>query len=95
VRADGGQKDLVRLVSHGPEGDIVDVYTEMPWEPLCNEVAKLMLEPLPLAPLSAVPGNAAEPLEVALAQGSHPQIPVSSQTVILRPQRVTRDRIHA
>ncbi len=41
VRADGARKDLLRLVTHGPEGDIVDIYTEMPWEPLCAEVAKL------------------------------------------------------
>jgi hypothetical protein len=39
------RKDLLRLVAHGPEGDIVDIYTEMTWAPLCAEVAKLRLGP--------------------------------------------------
>jgi integrase len=45
ARADGARKDLLRLITHGPEGDIVDVYTEMPWAPLCEQVAVLRLGP--------------------------------------------------
>lgn len=44
-REDGARKDLLRLVTHGPEGDIIDIYSEMPWASLCEEVAKLKLGP--------------------------------------------------
>jgi integrase len=43
ARAHGAQKDLLRLVTHGAEGDIIDVYSEIPWGSLCAEVAKLRL----------------------------------------------------
>ncbi len=42
--ADGARKDVLRWVTHGPEGDIIDLYTTLPWEALCNEVAKLKIE---------------------------------------------------
>jgi len=42
--ADGARKDVLRWVTHGPEGDIVDLYTTLPWEALCDEVAKLKIE---------------------------------------------------
>jgi hypothetical protein len=48
---DGARKDILRWVSHGPEGDIVDLYTTLTWPALCAEVAKLELDPLPPAPL--------------------------------------------
>jgi integrase len=46
IRRDGGRKDLVQLITHGPAGDIVDVYTEMRamWQPLCRQVAKLKID---------------------------------------------------
>jgi len=44
AQADGARKDILRWISHGPEGDIVDVYTTLPWAALCEEVAKLRVE---------------------------------------------------
>ncbi len=41
--ADGARKDILRWVTHGPEGDIMSVYTTLPWEALCGEVAKLRI----------------------------------------------------
>jgi integrase len=41
--ADGARKDVLRWVTHGPEGDIVDLYTTIPWKTLCEEVAKLKI----------------------------------------------------
>jgi hypothetical protein len=41
--ADGARKDILRWVTHGPEGDIVDLYTTLPWQTLCEEVAKLRI----------------------------------------------------
>jgi hypothetical protein len=29
--------------THGPDGDIVDVYTSLPWATLCDEVSKLKI----------------------------------------------------
>lgn len=43
ARADGARKDLLEVITHGPRGNIVDVYTEFPWAFLCVEVAKLTL----------------------------------------------------
>jgi integrase len=70
ARGDGARKDLLRLVTHGGEGDVVDMYTEMPWASLCEEVAKLKLAAPAPAPLSALP-NAAELLESGCHQGCH------------------------
>ena len=44
VRADGGRKDIVDWVTHGPSGSIIDAYTTLPWATLCEEVAKLRVE---------------------------------------------------
>ncbi len=43
TRADGARPDLLKMVTHGLSGNILDQYTEMPWEPLCEEVAKLKI----------------------------------------------------
>lgn len=53
--ADGARKEILRWVSHGPEGDIVDVYTTLPWATLCGEVAKLKIRLLEgmVVPLAA------------------------------------------
>jgi integrase len=41
ARVDGARADILERVSHGPRGNIVDLYTSLPWESLCVEVAKL------------------------------------------------------
>lgn len=87
ARADGARKDLLRLVTHGPEGDIVDVYTEMPWAPLCEEVAKLKLgPPAPLKSDVSVIGNVAKSLDGGLPLGCHAEIPDANAGVKARPQ---------
>ena len=43
--ADGGRKDVLRWITHGPEGgDIIDLYTTLPWHTLCEEVARLKID---------------------------------------------------
>jgi hypothetical protein len=44
ARVDGARPDLLKMVTHGPSGNILDIYTSMPWEILCAEVAKLRIE---------------------------------------------------
>jgi integrase len=41
ARADGANKDLLRWVTHGPSGDIMDLYTSPEWASLCEQVSKL------------------------------------------------------
>jgi integrase len=41
ARTDGARKDVLERVTHGSRGDIVDMYTELPWALRCEEVAKL------------------------------------------------------
>ena len=43
AQADGARKDILRWITHGPEGDIVSAYTTLPWTTLCEEVAKLKI----------------------------------------------------
>lgn len=81
------------MVTHGPEGDSVDIYTEMPWAPLCEEVAKLRIGPPVAAPLTLVPAGARARAKSArsqgpgLPQGCHSENPLDVGGVILRPQR--------
>jgi hypothetical protein len=42
--ADGSRRDILRWITHGPEGDVVSAYTTLPWASLCGEVAKLRIE---------------------------------------------------
>ncbi|MDP9002571.1 MAG: hypothetical protein M3O46_20980 [Myxococcota bacterium] len=41
ARSDGARKDVLEWVTHGPRGDIVDLYTTLAWELICLEVGKL------------------------------------------------------
>lgn len=41
MRTDGAPVDMVKLITHGPSGDIIDDYTTMPWEPFCEAVLRL------------------------------------------------------
>ena len=43
ARADGARRDLLETVTHGPRGNIVDMYTTFPWAALCDEVKKLKI----------------------------------------------------
>lgn len=43
ARTDGARKDLLECVTHGSRGDIIDVYTKLPWALLCEEMAKLRI----------------------------------------------------
>jgi len=44
ARSDGAKKDILRLGTHGRDGDIMEAYTTLDWEALCLEVAKLRVE---------------------------------------------------
>jgi len=55
ARADGARPDILKWVTHGPsKRSIVDIYTRLPWETLCAEVAKLRIE-LPECQVIALP----------------------------------------
>ena len=41
--ADGAHRDRLEWVTHGPRGDIMSMYTSLPWEALCGEVCKLRI----------------------------------------------------
>ena len=54
AREDGADKDVLSRATHRPGGDIMEVYTSVPWERLCGEVAKLRLERRKLAKIQAL-----------------------------------------
>lgn len=60
--ADGADRDKLAWVTHGPKGDIVSLYTTLPLESLCTEVAKLKVE---LRPPSTPPAGGAPPSDEA------------------------------
>ena len=68
--ADGARKDILRWVTHGPEGDIVDLYTTLPWHTLCEEVARLKID-LETAPKTAPKSVAPDPAKYAKLQERH------------------------
>jgi integrase len=41
---DGARRDILEAITHGPRGDIMSVYTTLPWDLLCTELTKLKLE---------------------------------------------------
>jgi integrase len=41
ARADGARKDILETVTHGTRGDIIDTYTTLPWQSVCEEVSKM------------------------------------------------------
>jgi hypothetical protein len=53
---DGARKELLRWVTHGPEGDIVDAYTSPSWQVLCQQVA-LLNYPFPESPPATGEGS--------------------------------------
>lgn len=55
ARGGGASKDLLRWVTHGPEGDVVDDYTTPPWHSLCEQVALLKVSLLEGAVLTLNP----------------------------------------
>lgn len=40
---DGARKDILEWITHGPKGDIMSLYTTLPWESLCAEISKLKI----------------------------------------------------
>lgn len=43
ARVDGARGDILEHVTHAQRGDIINVYTSLPWASLCDEVAKLKI----------------------------------------------------
>jgi integrase len=41
ARADGAREDILKWITHGRPGGIMNVYSELPWNVLCEEVSKL------------------------------------------------------
>ncbi len=40
AQADGAARNVLEAMTHGPRGDIVDLYTSFPWPVMCREMAK-------------------------------------------------------
>jgi hypothetical protein len=48
AQVDGARRDLLETITHGPRGNIINVYTTFPWPALCAEVAKLRIKKIGL-----------------------------------------------
>lgn len=44
AREDGAAPDVLRLATHAPSRDILDAYTSVSWERLCEEFSRLRVE---------------------------------------------------
>ncbi len=47
ARADGARGEILEWCTHSPKGDIISLYTTLPWATFCEEVAKLKIETPP------------------------------------------------
>jgi integrase len=63
ARDDGAQRDVIRWITHPPDGDILDTYTTPAWSLLCGEIAKLKIELRPLAKVIELPVARPETLD--------------------------------
>ena len=69
ARADGARGEILEWCTHSPRGDIISLYTTLPWATFCEEVGKLHVElPLPPPTIPARIEAAAVP-EAAVADG--------------------------
>ena len=55
ARTDGARRDVLEVITHGPRGNIVDIYTSLPWPLLCEEVAKLQVRLAPTGQILQLP----------------------------------------
>jgi hypothetical protein len=98
ARADGARPDILRWATHGPTGDVVDVYTTLPWATLCEEVAKARIEllegkliELPVRPAMGVRGPL-ERVRGAVTDASTSQESLVTELVTAtEPLRVTTE----
>lgn len=44
ARAGGARPDILKWATHGPSGDIIDIYTSLPWDTICEAVACLKID---------------------------------------------------
>lgn len=70
-RRGGARKDVLELVTHNSAGDILDVYTHMDWQPLCDAVLCLSVD-------VGVDGVLQLPCSVVEAPGIEPVAPDGS-----------------
>ena len=56
--SDGARKDILKWVTHGGSGDIMDSYTTITWPALCAEVTKLNIRLVESTTVSLLPTNA-------------------------------------
>jgi integrase len=105
VRVDGGRKDILEAVTHSPRGNIIDIYTSLPWTSLCEEVAKLKVElrspeEAPVAPAEATVsattgegGVAPAPLGAPLEPGEVERSPAGMPGVGTAPSTTVRTTV--
>lgn len=85
---DGAIRHVLKEVTHGKEGTVMDGYQRSSWSLLCAQVSKLDIGPPGLpAPTLVAPANSAESLGPGLPQGCHDQKVKQLLTVAERPQR--------
>ena len=82
AQSDGADKHVLEAMTHGPRGDIVNLYTSFPWEVMCREMAKLKIE-LPAPSLPPVPED---PSRYTAVTGEEN---LRNRWIKRRPQRVT------
>ncbi len=87
ARVDGARADLLEMITHAPRGDIINIYTSMPWPSLCAEVEKLKIERR-MGDVIALPW-------AAQAAGSSDSSVTASVTVSRNPTATTRIGVRA
>jgi hypothetical protein len=83
AQADGARKDVLKWVTHGPGREVMDLYTTLPWETLCEAVSCLKIRRLE-GQVIALPVAAAQGGGLSLVE-EQPE-PVTPAVTVIRPK---------
>lgn len=83
AQVDGAVPHVLKLITHGAPSEVMDLYTSLPWEKLCEAVGLLQLQRSPGGPRLATVG----PLHSLLQTGGEGPQPLESETESLCPRR--------
>jgi integrase len=91
ARADGARPDILKTCTHGPSGQMIDLYTSLEWPVLCAEVSKLRVrrrvaaEVVQLSAAGGGPGRRVWPQGQPQASHSGQEVPGTIAAFLASP----------
>lgn len=89
ARSAGANVDILKAMTHGPSGKVIDAYTTWPWDVLCAELAKLQFV-VPAEPSYLLPTAPEAPVKATATTRREKQNPALSSGALAVPTGVER-----